>query len=100
MLVLKENTYLSRVIEVQEKQTLISTGPYAFVRHPMYLGNILFVLSLPLALGSYVALVPAVLFLVCFIPRILFEERILIKELEGYQEYMQKVRYRVIPKIW
>ena len=100
MLVLKENAYLSRVIEVQEKQTLISTGPYAFVRHPMYLGNVLFVLSLPLALGSYVALVPAVLFLICFIPRIVFEEKILIKELEGYQEYMQKVPYRVIPKIW
>ncbi|MFW9905258.1 MAG: methyltransferase family protein [Candidatus Thorarchaeota archaeon] len=100
LLVLKENAYLSRVIEVQEKQTLISTGPYAYVRHPMYLGNVLFVLSLPLALGSYVALVPAVLFLVCFIPRILFEERILIKKLEGYQAYMQQVRYRVIPKIW
>ncbi|MFX1515525.1 MAG: methyltransferase family protein [Promethearchaeota archaeon] len=100
MLVLKENAYLSRVIEIQEKQTLVSTGPYAIVRHPMYLGNVLFVLSLPLALGSYVALVPAVLFLICFIPRILFEEKILVKELEGYQEYMQKVPYRVIPKIW
>ena len=100
MLVMKENVYLSRVIEVQEKQTVISTGPYAFIRHPMYLANILFVLSIPLALGSYVAIIPAVLFLVCFIPRIMFEEKVLIKELEGYQEYMQKVRYRVIPKIW
>ncbi|MFX0123089.1 MAG: methyltransferase family protein [Candidatus Hodarchaeota archaeon] len=100
MLVIKENAYLSRVIEVQEKQKLISTGPYAFVRHPMYLGNVLFVLSLPIALGSYIALIPAVLFLICFIPRIIFEEKILIQELDGYQEYMEEVRYRVIPKVW
>ncbi|MFX0052845.1 MAG: methyltransferase family protein [Candidatus Hodarchaeota archaeon] len=100
MLVIKENAYLSRVIEIQEKQVVISTGLYSFVRHPMYLGNVFFVLSLPFALGSYVALIPAILFLTCFIPRILFEERILIRKLDGYEEYMQKVRYRVIPKIW
>ena len=100
MVVLRENTYLSRVVEIQEDQKVITTGPYSFVRHPMYLGNVLFVLSLPIALGSYVALIPGILFLVCFIPRILFEEKILKKELDGYKEYMQKVRYRVIPKIW
>ncbi|MFX1282587.1 MAG: methyltransferase family protein [Promethearchaeota archaeon] len=100
MLVTKENTYLSRVIEVQEKQVVISTGPYSYVRHPMYLGNLLFVLSIPFALGSLVALIPGILFLICFIPRILFEEKTLIKELDGYKDYMQKVRYRVIPRIW
>jgi protein-S-isoprenylcysteine O-methyltransferase Ste14 len=100
MLVIKENAFLSRVVEVQERQTVISTGLYSFVRHPMYLGNVFFVLSLPFALGSYVALIPAVLFLICFIPRILFEEKILVQKLDGYEEYMQKVRFRVIPKIW
>ncbi|MFX0207059.1 MAG: methyltransferase family protein [Candidatus Hodarchaeota archaeon] len=100
MLVIRENTYLSRIIEIQEKQVVISTGPYSFVRHPMYLGNVFFVLSIPFALGSYVALIPAFLFLTCFIPRILFEEKILVQELDGYKEYMQKVRYRVIPRIW
>ncbi|NHJ02511.1 MAG: isoprenylcysteine carboxylmethyltransferase family protein [Candidatus Heimdallarchaeota archaeon] len=100
MLVMKENSFLSRIVEIQEQQRVISTGPYAFVRHPMYLGNVFFVLSLPIALGSIIALVPALLFLICFIPRILFEERILIQELKGYKEYMRKVKYRIIPRIW
>lgn len=100
MFVLKENAYLSRVIEIQEQQKVISTGPYSFIRHPMYLGNIFFILSIHFSLGSYLALVPAILFLLLFVPRIFLEERILIKELEGYKEYIQKVPYRVIPRIW
>ncbi|MFW9778233.1 MAG: methyltransferase family protein [Candidatus Heimdallarchaeota archaeon] len=100
MLVMKENIYLSRVIEIQEKQQVISTGPYAFVRHPMYLGNVLFAISIPFALGSFLALVPALFFVILLGPRIIFEEKILIEELNGYREYMQQVRYRIIPRIW
>lgn len=100
MLVMKENAYLSRVIEVQQGQQLITTGPYAMVRHPMYLGNVLFICSLPFALGSFLALIPGILFLVLFIPRIYFEEKVLSKEFPEYNDYMIKVRYRVIPKLW
>lgn len=100
MLVMRENMYLSRVIEVQEDQRIVESGPYAFVRHPMYLGNLIFTISIPLALGSFIALIPAILFIVCFVPRILFEEKILKETLPEYHAYMLKVPYRIIPRIW
>ncbi len=100
MIVMRENSYLSRVIETQKKQKIITTGPYSLVRHPMYSGNILFMISIPIALGSILALVPAILFLILFLPRIFFEERILITEFEEYKQYCKEVRYRLIPKIW
>ncbi|MGD8342865.1 MAG: isoprenylcysteine carboxylmethyltransferase family protein [Desulfobacterales bacterium] len=99
-LVLRENSYASRVIEVEKDQKVISSGPYAIVRHPMYLGVALMFLFTPLALGSYWALIPAVLMIFVLVPRIFNEEKVLQRDLEGYREYMQKVRYRLIPGIW
>ena len=98
--VLRENTFLSRTIEVQENQTVVDTGLYGIVRHPMYAVTLLLFLSMPLVLGS------AISFL-CFLPypfliakRLLNEEAFLEKELPGYKEYKQKVKYRLIPGIW
>ena len=99
-LVLKENSYASRIIEVEKDQQVISSGPSAMVRHPMYLGVSLMFLFTPLALGSYWALIPAVLMIFVLVPRIFNEEKVLQRDLEGYREYMQKVRYRLIPGIW
>ena len=99
-LVLRENSYASRVIEVEKDQKVISSGPYAIVRHPMYLGVALMFLFTPLALGSYWALFPAVLMIFVLVPRIFNEEKVLERDLDGYREYMQKVGYRLIPGIW
>jgi protein-S-isoprenylcysteine O-methyltransferase Ste14 len=99
-LVLRENSYASRIIEVENNQEVISSGPYAVVRHPMYLGVALMFLFTPLALGSYWALIPAVLMTFVLVPRIFNEEKVLERDLDGYREYMQKVEYRLIPGIW
>jgi len=98
--VFKENSYASRTVEVDEEQKVIDTGPYAFVRHPMYVGvTALYVLS-PLALGSTWGLIPSVLFIPLIIARIVSEEKILAKDLAGYVEYQQKVKYRLVPMVW
>jgi protein-S-isoprenylcysteine O-methyltransferase Ste14 len=97
---LKENVYASRIIEVDKEQKVISTGPYAIVRHPMYSGVTLMFLSTPIALGSFWALIPFLFFPILLVFRILNEEKVLLKELPGYPEYYQKVRYRLIPFIW
>ncbi|MFW9905658.1 MAG: methyltransferase family protein [Candidatus Thorarchaeota archaeon] len=99
-LVMKENTYLSKVVEVQEDQKVISTGPYKYVRHPLYLGNSIAVIGVALSLGSLFALVPALIFIFLMIVRLIFEEKALEKELQGYFEYKKKVRYRLVPYIW
>jgi protein-S-isoprenylcysteine O-methyltransferase Ste14 len=99
-LALKENVYASRIIEVDKEQKVISTGPYAIVRHPMYSGVILMFLSTPIALGSFWALIPFLLFPILIAFRTLNEEKVLLKGLPGYPEYYQKVRYRIIPFIW
>ena len=99
-LALRENRYASRIIEVEQGQTVISSGPYAIIRHPMYLGALpLYALS-PLALGSYWAMIPAILIIPFIVARILNEESVLARDLNGYQEYMQKTRYRLIPGMW
>jgi protein-S-isoprenylcysteine O-methyltransferase Ste14 len=85
---------------VEEGQTVITTGPYALVRHPMYLGTTAMLLFAPLALGSYWALLPAALVPVFLILRILDEEQVLLEELDGYREYTEKTRYRLIPWVW
>jgi len=100
ILVIRENSYLSRVVEVQKDQQVISTGPYSLVRHPMYLGNVLFFISIPLMFDSLIALLPAIVMIFMFMLRILFEEKILIKDLSGYEEYRKKVRWRLFPGIW
>ncbi len=98
--VFKTNSYASRVIEIMKGQKVISTGPYAIVRHPMYTAvSFMYVFS-PLALGSYWAMIPAVLIIPLLMARIKNEEEVLEKELEGYVEYKQKTKYRLIPGIW
>jgi protein-S-isoprenylcysteine O-methyltransferase Ste14 len=98
--VFRENRYASRIIEVEQEQTVISSGPYALVRHPMYLGALLMYVLSPLALGSWWAMIPGACIIPVLVARIFNEESVLAKELKGYQEYMQKTRYRLIPGIW
>lgn len=95
-----ENKYASRVIEVEEGQDAVTTGPYAVVRHPMYLAAMIMLIFTPLALGSYWALVTVILLVVLLVARILSEEQILLRDLKGYREYTGKVRYRLIPGVW
>ena len=99
-LVFRENRYASRIIEVEQGQTVIRSGPYAMVRHPMYLGSLLLYSLSPLALGSYWAMIPAILIIPIIVARIRNEESVLARDLNGYQEYMQKTCYRLIPGIW
>jgi len=98
--VMRQNTYASRVIEIQEGQKLIDTGLYSLVRHPMYLGASILFVPAPLVLGSWYALIPVVLVPILLIIRIMNEEKVLVNGLKGYSEYMKKVRYRLIPYIW
>lgn len=98
--VMRENAYLSRTIKVEEGQTVISTGLYAVVRHPMYTASTVMFLALPLILGSWYALIPFALYPVLMVVRVRGEEKLLTAELAGYEEYTRKVRYRLIPFIW
>jgi len=99
-LVIRENSYASRVIEVEQGQKVISSGPYAVIRHPMYTSMMLMFLVIPIALGSLWALIPAVLCVPLYVARILDEEKMLVRDLPGYTEYTQNVKYRLIPGIW
>jgi len=99
-LVLKENPYASRVVEVESEQRVITSGPYAIVRHPMYSVVLLMYIFSPLALGSYWAMIPMFFIIPVIIARILNEEKVLKRELDGYDEYMQKTHYRIIPGVW
>jgi protein-S-isoprenylcysteine O-methyltransferase Ste14 len=98
--VFKENPFASRVVEVEPDQKVISTGPYALVRHPMYLGTSIMWLATPIALGSYWALPVFLILPIVLAYRIMNEEEVLLRELSGYREYTQKVMYRLIPGIW
>ncbi len=97
---MKENTYLSHFVEIQEGHTVITTGPYQYIRHPMYLAIILYSLTLPLALGSLYGLIPGGLLVLLIIIRTALEDRTLHNELAGYQEYASRVRYRLVPGLW
>lgn len=95
-----ENRYASRTVEVASGQQVIRTGPYAVVRHPMYVGVLIMYLASPVALGSWWAILPAAVILPILVIRILNEEQVLVRELPGYQEYRQETRYRLLPGIW
>ena len=98
--VLRENAYLSRTVEVQEGQTVIDTGLYGIVRHPMYTATILMSLAIPLVLGSWISFLPMLLYPAIIIRRIHGEEAVLEAGLPGYTAYKAKVRWRLIPYIW
>ena len=98
--VMRENAYLSRTVKVQENQKVIDTGLYGIVRHPMYMATILMFLSIPLVLGSWYAFIVFLLYPVIIAVRIKNEEQVLSKELNGYKEYKQKVKYKILPFIW
>lgn len=95
-----ENSYASRTIEVHAGQSVITTGPYAVVRHPMYSAVLVLMVFSPLALGSYWALIPALAMPLFMVLRIRDEEAMLLEELDGYREYTEQTRYRLIPGIW
>lgn len=98
--VLRENTYLSRTIEVQEDQKVIDTGLYGIVRHPMYMATLVLFLSMPLVLGSVYSFIIMLVYIPIIGKRIRNEETVLEEGLPGYREYKQKVKYKVIPFIW
>lgn len=99
---INENSYLSEMVRIQEERghQVCTTGPYRYVRHPMYVGVIIFLFCLPLCLGSLYALIPASLSVILFILRTALEDKTLQQELSGYKEYTEKVRYRLIPGMW
>ena len=98
--VMRENTYLSRTIQVQENQKVVDTGLYGIVRHPMYFATLLLFLSIPLVLGSVFSFIIFLAYQFIIAKRIKGEEKLLENELPGYTEYKQKVKYRLIPFIW
>lgn len=98
--VLRENTYLSRTIEVQENQKVIDTGLYGMVRHPMYSATLILFLSMPIILGSLYSFLIFLAYPAIIVRRIKNEEIYLERELDGYREYKQKVKYRLIPFVW
>ena len=99
-IILKENAYLLRTIEVEENQKVIDTGLYGIIRHPMYSATILLFLSIPLVLGSLFSFVIFLVYPVIIAKRIKNEEKVLEKDLKGYTEYKKKVKYKIIPFIW
>jgi protein-S-isoprenylcysteine O-methyltransferase Ste14 len=98
--VFKENTFTSAIIEVSTEQKIVSTGPYAFVRHPMYIGALIMLAGVPLALGSWWGLFTLIPITLAIIWRLLDEEKFLAEHLAGYSAYQNKVKYRLLPYIW
>ena len=98
--VFKQNSYASRIVEVEKDQKIITTGLYGLVRHPMYIGVIIMYVPTPIALGSYYGLIPMAAIPLAIIFRIINEEKVLCNDLPGYKDYRQKTKYRLIPYIW
>ena len=98
--VIRENAYLSRVIEVQENQKVVDTGLYSVVRHPMYFATVLMFLAIPLILGDIFSFILFLVYPFMIAKRIKDEEKLLENELDGYKEYKNKVKYRLIPFVW
>jgi protein-S-isoprenylcysteine O-methyltransferase Ste14 len=99
-LVFRENTFASATIDVEAEQKVIDTGLYAWVRHPMYAGALVLLIGIPLALGSFVGLLTVIPMLVTIVVRLLDEERVLAKELPGYDAYRRRTKYRLVPGVW
>ncbi|HLK39147.1 MAG TPA: isoprenylcysteine carboxylmethyltransferase family protein, partial [Polyangiaceae bacterium] len=99
-MVFRANTFTSSVIEVARGQHVVDTGPYAMVRHPMYVGGLVLVAGIPLSLGSWIGLVTVPPFAAILVWRLLDEERFLTRQLAGYAAYRQRTRYRLIPRVW
>jgi len=101
-LTFRANSYAAPVVKIQRERghRVVSTGPYAYVRHPMYAGGLLMLVGMPLQLGSWLGLAAVTLLLPLLVFRILMEERTLVQELDGYRDYAQRVRWRLIPRIW
>ncbi len=95
-----QNAYASKLLDINKDQKLIDTGLYSHVRHPLYLGAVLMILGIPIALGSWISLIPAAIGVLTIIIRIKFEEEMLIKGMDGYIEYRTRVKYKIIPKIY
>ncbi|MEN6324557.1 MAG: isoprenylcysteine carboxylmethyltransferase family protein, partial [Proteiniphilum sp.] len=100
IIVFKENSYASANLQVEENQQIISTGPYGVIRHPMYTGLLMMILFAPLALGSYWAVLPALLYIPWTVIRIKNEEEMLLRDLPGYREYCSRITKRMIPSVW
>ena len=98
--VLRENTYLSRTVEVQKNQKVIDTGLYGVVRHPMYMATVILFLAMPLVLGSVISFIIMLAYIPIIVKRIRNEEQVLEAGLPGYRDYMEKVKYRLIPFVW
>lgn len=99
-LALRENSHASRIVEVEPGQKVVTSGPYAVVRHPLYLGVLLMHICTPPALGSWWAMIPALLIVPVLVARIGHEESLLERDLEGYREYRARTRYRLVPGLW
>jgi protein-S-isoprenylcysteine O-methyltransferase Ste14 len=97
---LLQNSFASRIVEIQDKQSIIDAGVYSVVRHPMYTAALTMFFAAPIILGSYYALIPMAIFTTGIIFRIRNEEKVLCKGLDGYEDYMLRVRYRLIPYVW
>jgi len=98
--VMKTNTFASSIIQVENQQTVIRSGPYEVVRHPMYTGMVVTVIGIPLALGSYVTLPVFALLVPLLAYRLIHEERMLRRDLSGYAEYCEHTRFRLVPRVW
>jgi protein-S-isoprenylcysteine O-methyltransferase Ste14 len=100
LLVFKENSFAGRIIKVETDQFVVATGPYAHVRHPMYSGAILMYTATPIALGSWWGLLPVIIISIALMVRSIMEEEVLQRDLVGYRDYSQRVKWRLIPIIW
>ena len=98
--VFQANSFAAATIKVSKDQTVVSTGPYAIVRHPMYASALLMLIGIPVALGSWWAVFVWIALLPALAWRLVDEERVLVRDLDGYAEYQRKVRWRIIPAIW
>ena len=100
LLVFKENSFAGRIIKVETNQLVVATGPYAYVRHPMYSGALLLYVTTPIALGSWWGLLPVIIVSMALMVRSIMEEEVLLRDLVDYRDYAQRVKWRLIPTIW